>query len=153
MRNFHKIFVIVFLFAGSGRAQVSEIQKSLICMCECGMTVAACEGAMECSSAARITSEVRALVGKGLSNEAVMATLVDRYGEKIMAAPSKKGFNLTAWVLPFLLIISVAILLYVSLIRWSHHPGAGPEQKDAKISPPLPPKYKEVLDKELDELD
>ena len=45
--------------------------------------------------------------------------MMDTYGETLLAAPTKKGFNLTAWVTPFLAILVGGCLVVLTLIRWT----------------------------------
>jgi len=64
-----------FLFA-QAETTLSDIKTSLICTCECNMTVAACEGTMTCGTSAKLTSEAKDLMKKGLSKAQILdATL------------------------------------------------------------------------------
>jgi cytochrome c-type biogenesis protein CcmH len=49
--------------------------------------------------------EIIQLLKQGLSEEEVIDTLAQKYGEQVLAAPAKKGFNLTLWILPFIGVI------------------------------------------------
>jgi cytochrome c-type biogenesis protein CcmH len=95
----------------------SEITKDLTCTCGCNMVVSACEGSMECSPAKQITDQVAQMVNEGQSKEEIIQYFVKTKGERILAAPTKKGFNLTAWILPFFAIVLGAIGLYTFLNR------------------------------------
>ena len=103
------LFIMMTGFSALVPAQksvtIDKIKNSLICTCECSMTVNACQGSMACSSAEKLNSEAKALVEKGLSEQEILTVFIDRYGEKILAAPTKKGFNLLAWILPYILFI------------------------------------------------
>ena len=46
---------------------------------------------------------------KALPREAILASFVTRYGEKVLSAPTASGFNLAAWVTPFLVILIGAV--------------------------------------------
>lgn len=57
--------------------------------------------------------EIFQLLKQGLSEEEVIDTLAQKYGDQILAAPTKKGFNLTLWLLPFIgVILGLVGLLY-----------------------------------------
>tara|TARA_B100000315_G_C14478111_1_gene541586 strand:+ start:781 stop:990 length:210 start_codon:yes stop_codon:yes gene_type:complete len=43
---------------------------------------------------------------------------LERYGEKALSAPTKKGFNLTAWVTPFFAIIVGSAGIRSVVSRW-----------------------------------
>ncbi len=120
------IFLILLMPAGlTGSAAsapqqttVSEIKKSLVCLCECNMTVEACQGAMTCQFAEKLTAEATQYVEQGMSRQAVLATFTQKYGEHILAAPTKRGFNLTAWILPFAVIVIAGAGIIRVLKHW-----------------------------------
>jgi cytochrome c-type biogenesis protein CcmH len=90
-----------------------EITQGLTCICGCNMVVSACEGSMECGPAKEITDQIIQMIEKGRSKENIIQYFVGTHGEKILAAPTKKGFNLTAWILPFIAIILGAGVIYI----------------------------------------
>lgn len=104
--------------AGAGTT-IGAIKNGLICTCDCSMTVEACEGSMACEAAAKLTDQAQRLIGAGLNQEAILASFVARYGETILAAPTKEGFNLLAWVMPFLVLIIATLTLVKMLRHWA----------------------------------
>ena len=112
------IFVIIMALSLIPAAHVfaltaGEITQSLTCTCGCNMLVSACEGSMECTPAKEITDQVTQMIETGQSKEDIIQYFVSTKGERILAAPTKKGFNLTAWILPFLAIILGAGGIYI----------------------------------------
>ena len=107
----------IFLASHAFALTVGEITKGFSCTCNCNMLVSACEGSMECSAAKQITNKVAQMVDEGQSKDAIMRYFVETNGERILAAPTKRGFNLTAWILPFLAILLGGGGLYVFLNR------------------------------------
>lgn len=96
---------------------VGEITQALTCTCGCNMVVSACEGAMECSAAKQITDEVAQRLAEGQSKDEIIKYFVGVFGERILAAPTKQGFNLSAWILPFLAIVLGGAGIYVFLYK------------------------------------
>lgn len=94
--------VLVLMPAKAFPLTASEITQGMTCTCGCSMVLAACEGSMECGPAAQITQEVIQMIEQGQTKEEILRHYVDKYGETILAAPTKEGFNFLAWVLPFL---------------------------------------------------
>lgn len=148
-------FTLLFGPANNATATtVGEITQALTCTCGCNMVVGACEGAMECSAAKSITEEVTRLVSEGKSKDEIIGYFVQKNGERILAAPTKKGFNLTAWILPFFLIVLGGGLLYMFLTRCVIHRRPGTPQKsaaDRKES--IDRQYLDKLEAELKEYD
>ncbi len=117
------------------------------------MLVSACEGAMECGAADRIKAEVMERLKLGQSKGEIMGYFVGRYGEKILSAPTKKGFNLTAWALPFLALVTGGGALYLALKRW-YSMGAEPKEEQKPIGRgKVEEKYLERFEQELKEFD
>lgn len=112
---------------GESRVTLGQIKKSLTCTCECAMTVDACEGSMACDAASKLAAEASRMIEAGLEQEVILASFISRYGETILAAPTKKGFNLLAWILPFAATIIAGFGITRILIRWT---------TDTRKSPP-----------------
>ncbi len=107
----------IFLASHAFALTVGEITKGCSCTCNCNMLVSACEGSMECSAAKQITVKVTQMVNAGQSKDEIISYFVETNGEKILAGPTQKGFNLTAWILLFLAIMLGGGGLYVFLNR------------------------------------
>jgi cytochrome c-type biogenesis protein CcmH len=90
-----------------------EITQVLTCTCGCNLLVSACAVSMKCGQSREIIDQVSQMIEKGRSKENIIQYFVGTHGEKILAAPTKEGFNLTAWILPFLVIILGAGIIYV----------------------------------------
>jgi cytochrome c-type biogenesis protein CcmH len=117
------------------------------------MLVSACEGAMECGAADRIKAQVMERLNMGQSKEEIIGYFVSRYGEKVLSAPTKKGFNLTAWVLPFLVVVSGGGILYLTLKRWHSTGRERKEDRKAVGRGKVEGKYLERFEQELKEFD
>ena len=98
---------------------------------------------------------IRERIAAGDSESEISEALVAQFGEGVLAAPPKEGFNLLAWVLP-LAGGAVAIgVLAVALRRWSRtraEPGAA-ATPSANGRPPLDPELERRLDEELARFD
>lgn len=144
-------FSAVFSFSQS-EIDIDDIEKGLACQCECAMTVESCQGAMACSSAEAISEEIKVLVAQGNDKDATLKALVAKYGEKILSAPTKKGFNLAVWILPFFVLLIGAYLVQLFVRRW-----VGANQKtdlvEENYNEKLDARYRSVLEKELKEFE
>ncbi|MFQ6675546.1 MAG: cytochrome c-type biogenesis protein CcmH [Fidelibacterota bacterium] len=129
-------------------ATLVQVKKSLICLCGCNMTVDACQGAMDCQTAENLVEEASLLVDQGMDRSGILGVMVQRYGERILSAPTKRGFNLTAWILPFLLIFVAALGIVTALKRWVGFRG----KDDTSPSGPVDREYEEKLEKVLSDL-
>jgi len=121
--------------------EVMEIARSLNCpLCE-GLTLAECP--------LKVCEQMRALIREkllqGETREEIIDYFVERYGEEVLNAPPKRGFNLTAWVLPFL-VLGVGIVWLSYLLRGWKRKWEEPKGE------PLPSDYLERVEKELEDL-
>lgn len=111
-------FAFIAYLASFGQAQTDdidlskEIMKQLTCYCGCRLPANSCEGNMTCGESKKLHSEVNQLLSDGKDKDAVLDALVARYGETILAAPTTKGFNLTAWTFPFLALLVGAFVVF-----------------------------------------
>ena len=131
------------------RASFQDIEESLTCQCGCGLTVHSCNH-LQCPSAIPLREEIRAQMSEGKDKAAILAYFSNKYGEKILSAPTTVGFNLVAWLAPFVVIALGGLFLGITLKRWSKR--ARPTAESAVPAPPTSP-YSKILEKELKDFD
>jgi len=126
--------------------QAREIYDLIMCPLCAGQTIA--------RSSNETSRQMRDLVLKklrqGESKEEILQYFESRYGERILATPNKKGFNLILWILPFVLVVLAAIAIYFLIRRWSTRVPVIPVPNfdEDRLS-----EYKERLEKELKQFD
>jgi cytochrome c-type biogenesis protein CcmH len=62
---------------------------------------------------------IRQKLAQGQSSAEIIQYFVDISGEEILAAPPKRGFALTAWLLPAFVLLNGAGLIMVLTLRWA----------------------------------
>lgn len=136
------------------RSLQAEIQNELACYCGCGMTIQGCLGGMTCSESRAVSKEVASMLETGKNKPEVLQAMVVKYGERILAAPTKEGFNLTAWILPFVALVVGGFIVAKVIAGWKQQaqrtvstPAAKAEEH-ASADP-----YQERLERELREYD
>lgn len=106
-------------------AAISDIRRQLACYCGCSLTVEDCLRSMRCSDSAKLSQQVIDFLNSGKSKPEILQAMVASYGETILSAPTKKGFNLAAWILPFVM-LGVGGVAAVKVIRkWRQQSSAG----------------------------
>jgi cytochrome c-type biogenesis protein CcmH len=136
---------------GSGTEPVSfqDIEESLTCQCGCGLTVHSCNH-LQCPSAIPLREEIRAQMQAGKDKQAILAYFSDKYGEKILSAPTASGFNLVAWIAPFVVVLLGGVFVGLAVMRWSRRRAAPPPPA---VHPVPPSPYEKILEKELKNFD
>ncbi len=153
-----KIITVLFLsFFWSGfflatptlALSVDEVAKDLICTCGCGKMLNACE--ME--SAKQMKVLIGEMIDQGQDRNQILSYFVEQYGESVLAAPTKRGFNLTAWVIPFVAMGIAVGVIYFVMAKWVLK-GKTRKRRGKKTHPgPEEDKYTRKLKKELKEFD
>jgi len=124
-----------------------EVEEALSCQCGCGLTVHSCNH-LQCGFAVPAKQTIAEQVGQGKGKEEITAAFVARYGEKVLSAPTTSGFNLAAWITPFLAILVGGGLIGFVSLRWARHPR---QNKQEKLSSVLgTDQYRDRLKKELE---
>ena len=122
-----------------------KIEANLMCTDGCGMYLPACENA----TAQQMRAEIRTKLTEGATADQIYAYMINIYGEEVMAAPPPQSrFNLTAWVLPFLLILGGGLVIYLALDRWVFNRNAAYAIAEAEIDDSEIEAFEDVLDRE-----
>lgn len=112
------VIALLFLIPARANAQtVSDIANQLICQCGCNMVLLNCSHG-ECSSREAMTALIKQKIDQGQSETEIIQFFVAQYGEKVLASPPKRGFNLVAWLLPFAAILAGGGVIYIALKKW-----------------------------------
>jgi cytochrome c-type biogenesis protein CcmH len=99
---------------------------------------------------------IRQKIAQGETQEQIMAYFIDMRGEEILAAPPKRGFALTAWLFPMLIILNGAGVIVVLTRRWAKQRSVSEREQSPPLNPPAsshesssPDPYRDRLQKEL----
>ena len=130
--NISLLVIALFLFSPTraNAATVSDISQQLICQCGCTMVLLNCSHT-ECTSREAMTTLISENLAKGQSETQIIQIFVAEYGEQVLAAPPKRGFNLTAWVMPLVALLLGAVAIYLGLKKWVRP--ETPSQTDAMV--------------------
>jgi cytochrome c-type biogenesis protein CcmH len=150
--------VLVVLLASAAPAanapSFQEIEESLTCQCGCGLTVHSCNH-LQCPSALPLRQEIRAQLDLGLDKDQILAHFQQTYGEKILSSPTTRGFNLTAWTMPFVMLAIGGAVVVLTLLRW-RRAGARPAARAPVTAVPSPGEltaHERTLERELERFD
>jgi cytochrome c-type biogenesis protein CcmH len=97
---------------------------------------------------------IKKKLAKGETTEQIIEYFVTEYGEVVLAAPTRQGFNLTVWILPFLGIIVGGGIITVVIIFWTRRRHQALVSEDTHEShADIPDKYKETFESELEDFE
>jgi cytochrome c-type biogenesis protein CcmH/NrfF len=128
-----------------------RVGEKLVCMCGspgCGKEIV---GTCACSYAAQMRGEIRALFDEGKTEEEVLQHYVTLHGSlEPLSSPPSEGFNRLAWLFPYLMGATGAVLVGTAAVKWSRRPRPTSTDDTAASEDP---DIEERLDDELRNLD
>lgn len=117
----------VFAFSGASdpSTRFNELGHQLMCICGCNQILLECNH-VGCPASDGMRNELTTAISRGDSDSLVQQAFVQKYGPTVLAAPTTTGFDRTAWIMPFVvLIIGCAILVYI-VRTWRKRPPPKP---------------------------
>ena len=131
--------------ASETRPTLADLEDEVICPVCAPQTLDQSNSAI----ARNMKRFIAARIAAGDTKSEIKRKLVAQFGPAILAEPSKKGFNLLAWVLPFAGVGIGAVVVGLLAWRWSRsrEPGA------VAAAPPLDADLERRVDEELARFD
>jgi cytochrome c-type biogenesis protein CcmH len=113
----------IFALTGAGdpATRFTELGHQMMCVCGCGQILLECNH-VGCPDSDGMRNELMAAVSRGDSDSLVEQSFVQKYGPTVLAAPTTKGFDRTAWIVPFVA-LALGLTIVVLVIRaWKNRP-------------------------------
>jgi cytochrome c-type biogenesis protein CcmH len=146
-----------FLSASRGsaavRPTVNEVAEGLTCQCGCGLTVANCNHPT-CEFAVPARAQIAKMIDEGKTRAQIIAFYREQYGEKVLSSPTTQGFNLLAWIMPFVAVGIGGVLIGFAARRWRSNGASKPAENSSgapQQAARFDPELKRRLDDELKE--
>ena len=160
IRAYLILLAAVFVLAGPSTvwsaSQLADLENALMCKCDdkCGKVLINCT----CDTSKETRKILTSKLESGLTVDQIIKQYVDKYGETILSAPTKSGFNLSAWIMPFAALVVGGFGVRKVINSWVRKDPAekkADESGEEPVSEVEPPsgKYTNRLKDELDRLD
>src|SRR5579872_1170172 len=113
----------VFAFSGASdpSTRFGQLGHQLMCICSCGQILLECNH-VGCPDSDMMRNELMASVTRGDSDSLVQQAFVQKYGPTVLAAPTTSGFDRTAWIMPFVVLVAGFILVAYIVRIWKNRP-------------------------------
>jgi len=96
-----------------------DLEHRIKCQCGCTLDVFTCRTTdFSCSVSPAMHADVQRLVEGGYSADEIIAAFSDVYGERVLMAPKKEGFNWAGYVAPFVAVAGGGAVVAGLLHRW-----------------------------------
>jgi len=107
--------------AGDPASRFNELGHQLMCICGCGQVLLECNH-VGCPDSDRMRNELSESIVRGDNDSLILQGFVQKYGPTVLAAPTTKGFDRTAWIMPFVaLVLGLGIVVLV-VRAWKNRP-------------------------------
>jgi cytochrome c-type biogenesis protein CcmH len=136
--------------ASEAHPTLGELEDQLMCPICTGETLAQSDS----PAAQQIKGYIARRIAAGATRSQIKDELVKEWGQRILAAPPRHGFNLLAWALPLIGVVGGAGIMGLLAWRWTRvrEPEPAPQQW-ALNGHPLEPDEERRLDEELTRFD
>jgi cytochrome c-type biogenesis protein CcmH len=104
--------------AGAAPTPVTAVSTKITCQCGCGAVLDNCPHE-DCGWGVPARLFIEEQLTSGNSPEQLIQYYESEYGKVVLAAPTKRGFDVTAWVTPFIVIVMGAVGIYYLLRMWA----------------------------------
>lgn len=139
--SYHTALIGLLLLPAWGVLGQTDISKDykeacdqLICQCGCNEQLSVCS-MQNCSSATPMRAEIRERLLKGEGVQVIVDSFVARYGKKVLSAPTMQGFDITAWIMPFLILCLGLVVVGWIVVRMVRPTPAPAESQAAAVDP------------------
>ena len=107
------------------REERDELERRIACQCGCTLDIYTCRTTdFSCRVSPAMHSDVMALVAGGYSAQEIIDAFNVTYGEQVLMAPKREGFNLVGYFMPFAALATGAAVVAVLLRKWSRRAAA-----------------------------
>jgi cytochrome c-type biogenesis protein CcmH len=112
---------LVFLGAGDTSARFNDLGHRMMCVCGCHQILLECNH-VGCQYSTRMRDELTAAVEREGSDDLALQWFVQTYGTIVIAAPSAKGFDRIAWIMPYLVLVFGLSTVVLIVRAWKGRP-------------------------------
>jgi cytochrome c-type biogenesis protein CcmH/NrfF len=109
--------------------RAKEIGQKMKCVCGCNQILTACNH-VGCQHSHAMLREIDDRVARGDSDDLILQSFVQEYGESVLVDPPRKGFNWLAWIVPIVAPLVAFFVVWELVRRWRHRamlaPAGGP---------------------------
>jgi len=96
-----------------------ELEHQIKCQCGCVLDVYTCRTTdFSCSVSPAMHNDVMTLVEGGHSAAQILTAFQSVYGEQILMAPLKSGFNLVGYALPSVALVAGGVIVAGLIRKW-----------------------------------
>jgi len=103
LRNLALALLLVSSLAfGADATRFEKLEQKFVCLCGCNMGPLNMCTMAGCGHSVPMKAEIKQMLDDGKSDAEITTAFVTKYGGVVLSTPTASGFNLSAWIMPFL---------------------------------------------------
>lgn len=111
-----------------------DLEHRIKCQCGCVLDVFTCRTTdFSCAVSPAMHADVMALVAGGYNATEILNAFQSVYGERVLMAPLRQGFNLLGYILPFAVLLTGGAVVAVMIRRWGARAASAPNAPTVEI--------------------
>ena len=113
----------MFFLSGASdpASRFSDIGHRMMCICGCNQILLECNH-VGCPASDSMRGELMAALDRGDSDSLVEQAFVQKYGPTVLAAPTGKGFDRAAYIMPAVALVLGFGLIVMVVRAWKNRP-------------------------------
>ena len=108
------VLLLALTGAAEPKASLPDIEDEVMCL-ECKQPL---QMSPDAPQAQRERALIQSLIARCETKSEIKATLVRQFGDRVLALPPSKGFDLTAYVVPALGVLVALAAIGAAALRW-----------------------------------
>lgn len=130
----------------------NDLEEAMTCLCGCGQTIKNCPH-QNCGYAIPARKRVDTYLNEGKSKAEILDIFVTQYGEEALATPTKKGFNLLGYIMPFAVLLIAGVVIMIIIRKWTAKGLRDEEDTLSMTKNDFGSDIDKQIEKELEEMD
>jgi cytochrome c-type biogenesis protein CcmH len=110
-------FAVTLLGASGDAPRFYDLGHRMMCVCGCNQVLLECNH-VGCQYSDGMREQLLAKVRKDSSDDSVLQSFVQEYGTTVLAAPTTRGFDKLAWVMPFAVFFAGSFTAAAVIRNW-----------------------------------
>lgn len=113
--------IFALIGAGDPAARFKDLGHQMMCICGCNQILLECNH-VGCPRSDGMRAQLMAAVDRGDSDSLVEQSFVQEFGPTVLAAPTAKGFDRVAYIIPFVVLFLGFGLIVMVIRAWKNRP-------------------------------
>lgn len=139
------VCAVSLLGASGDRVRFTDLGHRMMCVCGCNQILLDCNH-VGCTYSDKMREQLAAAVQNDSNDDNVIQFFVREYGNTVLAAPTGRGFDRLAWIMPFAVLFVGTLAAAMVIRNWK-------EQRLVAVTTATPSaleKYREQARKETE---